>query len=933
MDPDAYDVFLSYAGDDRSEVQALETALLRTKVNGRRLRVFRDERSIGYHESITGTINEALLNSTVLLAYYSRAYPKRPACRLELTFAFLLAQRAGSVEKRVLVVNPEDGGDHIEPVELRDLRYRRPAATPGGRRTLAEAVARRVAALAGPLGAVRAGSPGRWWPADPLLDRKAVHRFRELWSLHSALHAGEFRLVDQAPPVGVAVVSGMPGAGKTSLVTQYAWEFSAAFPGGVHRFTLTDRDGEHEYLRQLRLLGAERDIPLDGVDDEQLLLHLTRRIREPALWIVDRVPESWPDEAVRRLVVPFRQVRTILISRERRLDDLGGSVHLTGLAADEALAMLDGAYEPRHREEAEELVRELGGHPQDLRVADSQLRASLGVLSPLEYLRRAEGDILHDTLSRLDETAMDVLGLACGLAQQTPIPRAVLLRGVASLRGWSEEEARERLLPALGVLARLSLVVGEGDAVAVHPRVARSVPERARRGCLDAAGHAVAELLTELTGPTDPLVAHARRLVECEELAQSSTVRLLRRLIVVDERSVDHLAIARLKRLMEQLRRTGDVDPHVILIAARRLLTDGDYEGAAELAGSVLAGSAVTRTDGAGSETAGAPEALHVLAMAFDGQARFPDAERCWTELMALGPGDAVRVDRARALRQRGLPKEAERLLAGMAPTGLPGFYLEQGHLQLLLGQPRRSAAAARRALEEFERAGSAGHPRALEAAILLAGAELAAYARRPYPFGGGTDKEQLAELARLRDTYERTLGATNPLTLVIRAGYGVQLAGWHDPGAGRAILVAVAEDARSAYADDHPIHLRISYCLSGVAMLLEDFGQAEELAGQAYEGLRTALGDRHPDTLLALLQYGIAGACLRAGPEPRERIARAQEGLRQHFGPLHDDMLRSYIARAFTSLPQPVLQGLIRVTNTAPKLPGYLRRVLVRED
>ncbi|NUT43076.1 MAG: hypothetical protein HOV86_24120, partial [Thermoactinospora sp.] len=292
-----------------------------------------------------------------------------------------------------------------------------------------------------------------------------------------------------------------------------------------------------------------------------------------------------------------------------------------------------------------------------------------------------------------------------------------------------------------------------------------------------------------------------------------------------------------------------------------------------------------------------------------------------------------VRVDRARALRQRGLPKEAERLLAGMDPTGLPGFHLEQCHLQLLLGQPRRSAAAARRALEEFERAGSAGHPRALEAAILLAGAELAAYARRPYPFGGGTDKEQLAELARLRDTYERTLGATNPLTLVIRAGYGVQLAGWHDPEAGRAILVAVAGDARSAYADDHPIHLRISYCLSGVAMLLEDFGQAEELAGQAYEGLRTALGEQHPDTLLALLQYGIAGACLRAGPEPRERIARAQQGLRQHFGPLHDDMLRSYIARAFTSLPQPVLQGLIRVTNTATRLPGYLRRVLGRED
>ncbi|GAT66690.1 hypothetical protein PS9374_02340 [Planomonospora sphaerica] len=131
-DPDGFHVFVSYASDDRSAVRPMVEALRRTRVHGRRMRVFLEERSTGDHESITGTITEGVLKSTALLAYCSRTYASRHACQHELTLAFLLAQRAGTVEGRILVVNPEEGSGHIEPVELRDLKHRTRPATCGG---------------------------------------------------------------------------------------------------------------------------------------------------------------------------------------------------------------------------------------------------------------------------------------------------------------------------------------------------------------------------------------------------------------------------------------------------------------------------------------------------------------------------------------------------------------------------------------------------------------------------------------------------------------------------------------------------------------------------------------------------------------------------------------------------------------------------------
>ncbi len=89
-----------------------------------------DESEIETFESISRAIEGGLAYSRALVAFYSREYPARRACQWELTAAFLAAQRAGvNPRQRVLVVNPERGGDHVQPIELRDALYASVAST------------------------------------------------------------------------------------------------------------------------------------------------------------------------------------------------------------------------------------------------------------------------------------------------------------------------------------------------------------------------------------------------------------------------------------------------------------------------------------------------------------------------------------------------------------------------------------------------------------------------------------------------------------------------------------------------------------------------------------------------------------------------------------------------------------------------------------
>lgn len=116
--PGQYNLFLSYAHEDADAVAPLVAALRRAG-----LAVWHDESDVADFDSITHSIEQGLARSKALLAYYSTTYPQKRPCQWELTAAFLAAQRSGDPRRRVLVVNPDPGVGHIEPVELRDALF------------------------------------------------------------------------------------------------------------------------------------------------------------------------------------------------------------------------------------------------------------------------------------------------------------------------------------------------------------------------------------------------------------------------------------------------------------------------------------------------------------------------------------------------------------------------------------------------------------------------------------------------------------------------------------------------------------------------------------------------------------------------------------------------------------------------------------------
>jgi class 3 adenylate cyclase len=217
-----FDVFVSYRRTDQAIVRQLVDSLKR-----RGLVVWFDETSIPDFGGITDSVRQGLAESKALLVFYSADYPQSSPCQWELTAAFLASSRLGDPRRRVLVVNPEPGLGHIEPVELRDALYLTiDGDGHGGVEQIADAVAVQVDRLHGELGAGIL-APSLWLPTKPSAATRFVGRWREMWRIHSALHAPETATTQGAVGQGAVQVRGLGGIGKSLLAREYALRFEA----------------------------------------------------------------------------------------------------------------------------------------------------------------------------------------------------------------------------------------------------------------------------------------------------------------------------------------------------------------------------------------------------------------------------------------------------------------------------------------------------------------------------------------------------------------------------------------------------------------------------------------------------------------------------------------------------------------------------------
>lgn len=343
---DAFDVFVSYRRTNAAPVRRFVEAL-----RARHLSVWLDEQSVGDFASISDSIREGLAGSKALLAWYSADYPRSRPCQMELTTAFIAASREGDLRRRVLVVNPERSAGHIQPVELRDARFRE-APSEGdesGLAALADAVAAQVRGLDKPLGAILPVSLPPQYPLRLTSSSHFVGRLVDLWRVHSALSAAENALVSGQYASGPALVYGMGGVGKSLLAEEYAVRFAAAYPGGLfwlralgHEPGRAPRSGEEleaQRTSEITRLAVRLGLWIEGLKPDEVESSLAQALagqQQPFLWVVDDLPVGLGAEDVRRWLAPDPHGRSLITTRSGQYGAIGQALPLDVLPPEDA---------------------------------------------------------------------------------------------------------------------------------------------------------------------------------------------------------------------------------------------------------------------------------------------------------------------------------------------------------------------------------------------------------------------------------------------------------------------------------------------------------------------------------------------------------------------------------------------------------------------
>jgi tetratricopeptide (TPR) repeat protein len=784
-----FDLFVSYRRSDAPRVEPLVAALRALDV-----RVWIDRGEIDDFAPVTEEIRNALAASKALLAWYSADYPRSRPCQIELTAAFIAAQKEGDPRRRVLVVNPEDSAAHIQPVVLRDEQHPAVPRSTEDYAALAQSIAARVQELGGALGAIVPFAPPPQYGLKLAGASRFVGRAPDLWRVHSALHGGESVIITGAAAAGFAQLSGLGGVGKSLLAEEYALRFAAAFPGGVFWLRALGNEAEgsvsaeqQESQRgdQFRALAVALGIQIEGRKAAEIEAAMHRKLgdaRKPFLWVVDDLASGLSADAVRAWLAPHPLGKTLLTTRSREYDAIGEQVRLDVMRPEEAYALFCAHVRPRVEAEqvaAKELVKDLGYHPLAVEVAAAALRIRAGRQTIAEF-RASFADLSRDELE-----------FAAELAPMLPTGHdksvaATLLRSVDMLG----EEGRE-LLDLASALA----------AAPIPPRFIAAA--MARLGDID---------MTPAGDRCDKSMAQAFRqsLAESDAVGAVTVHALVSRTVRFRQS-----AAARSKMRTAVVRVLNAVLPHVVDIRTHSALSL-EVLHARSLCSGLLAD-----TD---SSTLASWVARH-------------DYER--------GAYDVSRNLYEQVLRacRRLLGEEHPDTLTAM--NNLAQTVKAQGDLGTLYAQGDLAGARGlqEQVLEVSHRLLGEEHPDTLRAMGNLAGTLKA----QGDLAGARGLEEQVLEVRR------RLLGEVHPDTLTAMNNLAQTLKALGDHLGARGLEEQVLEVRRRILGEEHPDTLKAMGNLAGTLYAQGDLAGARGLEEQVLGIFRRILGEAHPDTLTAM--------------------------------------------------------------------------------
>jgi tetratricopeptide (TPR) repeat protein len=827
---------------------------------------------------------------------------------MELTAAFIAAQREGDPRRRGLVVNPERNTSHIEPVELRDEQHPPAPADAGSYAALALTLAEHVRTLPTALGAILPAAPPRQYGMKLAGASRFVGRTRDMWRVHSSLHRAESAIITGTTAPGFAQVNGMGGVGKSLLSEEYALRFGAAYPGGVFWLRAMGNDALQpapgkEHLRavqseQLLDLAVALGIPVAGLstgDVEAALAARLEQANEPFLWVVDDLPSGLDADTVRSWLAPHPLGKSLVTTRSRAYGSIGISLALGVLEHAEAFDLLCMHREPQPGAEtdaAHAIVEALGCHPLAVDVAGAALRAQAGLVDFDTFLRsldRYDSDELEfagelcdvlpsgheksvaSTLLRsvraLPEEGRDLLQLASLLAV-APIPVWLVATIFARAFGLPEDGARRRAALALVQVDAASLSERAGDdARTVHTLVSRAIRfhDRDRQRCDLLRSAAVDDLLERLPhlanidSDSELVLLHARELC-LKGPHDPSTTKLRRWVARHDHYRGFHESARRLREQVVHALRRNLGEEHSATLESMSELADTQLEQG-ELAEARSLREHVATVCGRlfGEEDHRTLASRTRVASILETQGNLADARALHEQILEI--------------RHRLHGEEHPDTVDSVA--GLASVLDHQGDLKAAGTLRERVLAAKRRAFGD-------DHPITLIAMDNLAitltsqGNLLGAQALQEEALAG----------------FRRTLGTDHPDTLKSMSNLAITLSCLGDRAAARELQETVVAVRRRLLGKEH---LDTVTTMDNLACTLTDLGElaeAQVVQEEVLASYRRLLGELHPDTLTSMTN--LAGTIHARGDVQAARalLEQALVGSRQVLGETHPNTL-----------------------------------------